>query len=129
MTLSLHNLAAYAPLLVLTAFAAVTDVRRRRIPNWLTLVVIVSGIAQSFTAFAVSTASQSLLGFAAGFGVTFVLYALGARGAGDVKLTAGIGAWIGPVPILIVLAAAALVSMVLALIQSAMHGKLVQLFR
>jgi prepilin peptidase CpaA len=54
---------------------------------------------------------------------------LGGRGAGDVKLTAGIGAWLGPWPVLIVLAAAALVSLVSAVGLSAARGRLRQLFQ
>ena len=116
-------------MLALLATAAVTDIRARRIPNWLTLTVALAGLAQSVTPWAVTTLPESIYGLAAGFGVTFLLYIVGGRGAGDVKLTAGIGAWLGPTPVLIVLAAAAVVSLVLALGQSAARGRLGELFR
>jgi len=125
----LENLAVYAPLLALVATAAVTDVRARRIPNWLTLTVVLAGLAQSFTPWSVTTPLASVYGLLLGFGVTFLLYSIGARGAGDVKLTAGIGAWVGPVAVLIVLAAAAVVSLVAALARSAARGRLLDLFR
>jgi prepilin peptidase CpaA len=127
--LSWETMAVYAPLLALVATAAVTDVRARRIPNWLTLTVALSGLAQSVTPFAVISPTQSILGLLSGFGITFLLYMVGGRGAGDVKLTAGIGAWLGPWPVLIVLAAAAVVSLVLAVALSAVRGRLGQLFQ
>jgi prepilin peptidase CpaA len=134
MTLSFHHLdgrslAIYVPLLALIAYAAVTDLRVRRIPNWLTLTAVVAGLAQSVTRFAVTSPNQSMLGLLAGFAITFVLYSVGGRGAGDVKLSAGIGAWLGPVPVVIVLAAAAVVSLVLALAQAAVWGKLIALLQ
>jgi Flp pilus assembly protein protease CpaA len=127
--LSLHTMAAYAPLLALVATAAVTDIRARRIPNWLTLTVALSGLGQSVTPWAVTSPTVSIYGLLAGFAVTFLLYIVGGRGAGDVKLTAGIGAWLGPTPILIVLAAAAIVSLVLAVGQSVARGRLGDLLR
>jgi Flp pilus assembly protein protease CpaA len=57
------------------------------------------------------------------------LYIVGGRGGGDVKLTAGIGAWLGAKPVLIVLAAAAIVSLVWAVGQSLLRGRLRELFR
>ena len=122
--LSLHTMAAYAPLLALVTTAAVTDIRARRIPNWLTLTVALTGLGQSVTPWAVTSPTVSIYGLLAGFAVTFLLYIVGGRGAGDVKLTAGIGAWLGPTPVLIVLAAAAIVSLVLAVGQSIARGRL-----
>jgi len=127
--LSWETMAVYAPMLALVATAAVTDVRARRIPNWLTLSVALSGLAQSVTPLAVTSPTQAICGLLAGFAVTFLLYSVGGRGAGDVKLTAGIGAWLGPWPVLIVLAAAALVSLVAAVGLSAIRGRLAQLFQ
>ena len=129
MNLSWDTLAFYLPLLALVAVAAVTDLRARRIPNWLTLTVVVAGLAQSVTRWGVTTPLQAVSGLAVGFAVTFLLYIVGGRGAGDVKLTAGIGAWLGPLPVLIVLMGAALVSLVLAIGQSAIRGRLGDLFR
>jgi prepilin peptidase CpaA len=129
MGLSWQNLAVYAPLLALVGYAAVTDVRARRIPNWLTLTVILSGLAQSLSYWALISPKQSLLGLVVGFAVTFLLYSVGGRGAGDVKLTAGIGAWLGPWPVLWVFMIAAIVSLVSSLGRSLFEGKLFALFR
>jgi Flp pilus assembly protein protease CpaA len=129
MNVSWQNMALYAPLLILIGYAAVTDLRVRRIPNWLTLTVVLTGVVQSFTPVAVTSVKESLLGLSAGFAVTFLLYMMGGRGAGDVKLTAGIGAWIGPWPVIAVLMVAALVSLAVALGTSVARGKLRDLFR
>ena len=129
MMLSWQNLAVYAPLLALVGYAAVTDVRARRIPNWLTLTVVLSGVAQSLTSWALISPKQSLLGLLVGFALTFLLYSVGGRGAGDVKLTAGIGAWMGPWPVLWVFVVAAVVSLLSSLVHSIFERKLAALFR
>jgi prepilin peptidase CpaA len=107
----------------------VTDVRARRIPNWLTVTVILSGLAQSLSSWALISPKQSLLGLVVGFAITFLLYSVGGRGAGDVKLTAGIGAWLGPWPVLWVFMIAAIVSLVSSVLRSLFEGKLFALFR
>ncbi|MEA2708954.1 MAG: prepilin peptidase CpaA [Phycisphaerales bacterium] len=127
--MSWETMVVYAPLLALVATAAITDCRARRIPNWLTLTVALTGLGQSVTPWAVTTPTDSIYGLLAGFAVTFLLYSVGGRGAGDVKLTAGIGAWLGPKPVLIVLAAAAVVSLMLALGQSIARRRVGELFR
>jgi len=129
MTLSWQNLAVQAPLLALVGYAAFTDLRARRIPNWVTLALALSGVAQSLTPWGLITLKQSLLGLACGFAITFVLYIIGGRGAGDVKLTAGIGAWLGAWPVIGVLAVAAVVSLISSLVHSFLQGKLLALFR
>lgn len=129
LNLSWDRMAVYAPMLALVATAAVTDFRARRIPNWLTVTVALSGLGQSVTPWAVTSPAVSIYGLLAGFVVTFLLYIVGGRGAGDVKLTAGIGAWLGPWPVLIVLAAAAVVSLVIAVGLSIVRGRLGELFQ
>ena len=61
--------------------------------------------------------------------MTFLLYSVGGRGAGDVKLTAGIGAWMGPWPVLWVFMVAAIVSLVSSVVHSFFERKLTALFR
>jgi prepilin peptidase CpaA len=74
----------------------VYDVRYRRIPNWLSVSGVLLGIAlNTFLYQGWPGARLSLVGMAAGFGVYFLLYALRAMGAGDVKLMAAIGSIIG----------------------------------
>ena len=69
---------------------------------------------------------------AAEFGIIlplFILFLLGALGGGDVKLLAGIGAWMGAAGVFKVFLAAAVVGLFIVLVQCACQGKLFALFR
>jgi len=124
MTVNAQHLITALPLLGLLGVAALTDLRSRRVPNWLTATVILTGFSESLTHFALVSPLAALEGLAVGFILTFVLYVVGGRGAGDVKLMAGIGTWLGPMPVVWVFAAAAIISLLVALVQSAVQGKL-----
>ena len=117
------------PMLGLLTWAAAVDVRERRIPNWLTFSLMLAGLGQSFTWARTVGPADAFLGLLTGFGLTFALFALGAVGGGDVKLLAGIGAWLGPLPVLIIFAAEAIIGMVIVLVQAGVRGRLTQLFR
>jgi prepilin peptidase CpaA len=76
--------------------AAVIDGWQLRVPNWLTFHFVVGGLV-----FACWTGGREALVWSlAGTGVGLIsllpLYAIGGMGAGDVKLMAGVGAWMGP---------------------------------
>src|SRR5688500_13264036 len=118
-----------APVVAFLAIAAVIDWRQRRIPNWLTFTLVLSGIAQSMMPQAMCSPMGSLLGLVVGFGLTFMLYALGAVGGGDVKLLAGIGAWFGPQAALAVFAVEAIAGAVMAIAQAARQGRTQLLFK
>ncbi len=75
--------------------AAWIDGRKLKVPNWLTFPLILSGWAVSGYFFGWSGLYSSLLGTAVGLGLLLPAYAIGGMGAGDVKLLAGVGAWIG----------------------------------
>src|SRR4051812_15919975 len=112
-----------APLMVLLALAAFVDWRIRRIPNWVTFTLVLTGLAQSITPWAIVSPGSAVLGLLAAFVLIFPLYALGAVGSGDVKLLAGIGAWFGPQAALAVFAVEAIVGMVMTLMLAAHQGK------
>jgi len=124
-----EQLLMYLPLACLLACAAGTDLRSRRIPNWLTLTMAVTGVAQSLTPLAVVTPGQSLVGLLVGLVLPLAIYAVGGLGAGDVKLLAGVGAWVGAWPLVMIVAAAAVIGLVIVLAQCAYHGRLVALFQ
>lgn len=75
--------------------AAWIDGRKLKVPNWLTFPLILSGWAASGYLFGWPGLYSSLLGTAVGLGLLLPAYAIGGMGAGDVKLLAGVGAWIG----------------------------------
>ena len=79
----------------LTLAAIVTDLRARRIPNWLTVTGLVTAIVFHGATAGWDGLKFSLGGFAVGFGVLFVLWVIGGGGGGDVKLMGAIGAWMG----------------------------------
>jgi Flp pilus assembly protein protease CpaA len=106
------------------AIAAVIDARARRIPNWLTLPLIASGLLLSMTGAGLLSPGQAWLGLAVGFTLTFVMFLLRAMGGGDVKLLAGVGAWMGPVGVLKVFMVAAIIGMLIVIVQSARKGRL-----
>ena len=124
-----RDIVTFAPLVVLLVWAAATDVRARRIPNWLTLPMVVTGLAHSLLASSHGGVWGSLAGVAAGFGLTFAMFALGAMGGGDVKLFAGIGAWLGPAGVFYVFLVETVLGMVIVLAQAAWGGRLRALFR
>lgn len=86
------------PVLVLTlglATAVVTDVRTRRIPNWLTGSIAGAGFGLAFGG-GVVTPTQAALGMLTGLLLMMPGHLIGATGAGDVKLMAAIGTMVGP---------------------------------
>jgi len=104
-------------LITLVLIAAVYDVKQRRIPNWLTVTGILTGVGMNTFLYPVWSGLKSgLLGFAVGFGIYFVLYALHAMGAGDVKLMGAVGALVGWQNWLGIFAITALVGGIMAII-------------
>jgi prepilin peptidase CpaA len=82
--------------LTIASIAAFIDVYSRRIPNWLTLSAFVVGVAVNAWLHGFGGAGSALLGGALGLLLLLPFYAMRAIGAGDVKLLAAIGAFLGP---------------------------------
>jgi len=92
------------------------DVSASRIPNVLNFTA--ATLAILFHSFAPAGAgwSSAMLGLFVGLAVFFPLFALGAMGAGDVKLMAAVGGWIGAISILHVALYGSVAGGVLALV-------------
>jgi prepilin peptidase CpaA len=76
--------------------AAVIDGRTLRVPNWLTYHFAIGGLIFAFWKGGCPLLAWSFAGAGVGLLSLLPLYAIGGMGAGDVKLMAGMGAWIGP---------------------------------
>jgi prepilin peptidase CpaA len=77
------------------AIAAYIDWTEHRVPNWLTLPAWGLGIAYHAVISGTAGLTGSVLGGAVGLATLIVPYALRGMGAGDVKLMAAVGAWVG----------------------------------
>jgi prepilin peptidase CpaA len=75
---------------------AFIDLRTRRVPNILTIPLAALGLACAAGGVTILTFQAACLGIALGFLLMLPGYVFGATGAGDVKLLAAAGAWLGP---------------------------------
>jgi prepilin peptidase CpaA len=97
--------------------AAVIDGTKLKVPNWITFPMIISGWVYSavLSPFAGwEGLMYSLVGTAIGLALLMPAYAIGGMGAGDVKLLAGIGAWVWGTVTLYAFAVSAIVGGVIA---------------
>ncbi len=107
---------------LVTLIAAATDIRRFKVYNALTFPALIGGLVGSAWLGGVAGLGTSLLGAATGFGVLAIFYALGGVGAGDVKLFAALGAWLGPMFTLELFAAASMAAGAYALVLTVTQG-------
>lgn len=111
------ELATAAALLVLLSIACVLDIRKRRIPNSVVATMLVLGVLVTT---ALNPVFPGLFRALAGAVVGLIIWLPGwflrMMGAGDVKLFAAAGAWLGPLGALNAALLAAAAGGVLALI-------------
>jgi prepilin peptidase CpaA len=75
--------------------ASISDIRRRRIPNTLVIVLALLGVGYSALVLTPQAGvPRALLGLAVGFALWIPFYLLRMLGAGDVKLFAAASAWL-----------------------------------
>lgn len=75
--------------------AALIDGIKLKVPNRITFPLIIGGWCYATWCYGLEGFGWSLLGTAVGLGLLLPAYAIGGMGAGDVKLLAGVGAWVG----------------------------------
>ena len=84
------------PLLAVVSIAGFSDIRTRRIPNWIVLAGLLLGLAGNMVLYGWAGLVRAGLGLGLALLVYFPLYMLRGMGAGDVKLMAAVGAIAGP---------------------------------
>jgi prepilin peptidase CpaA len=72
------------------------DYSQRRVPNWLNLALVLAGFAVQAIFCGTAGLLTGVEGLLVGFGLLIVPWLMHGMGAGDVKLMAAIGVWLGP---------------------------------
>ena len=116
--------AAAAVLAAGLAAATVIDLRTRRIPNVLTATMACLGLGLAAAGASGHSVGTALVGLCLGLVLMLPGYALGATGAGDVKLMAAVGAIVGPALVLSAFICTTIAGGVLALMVAVGRGRL-----
>jgi len=107
-----------------TGSAAVIDIKRRRIPNVVSLGLTAAGLALAASGASGVSLRASLVGFAVAFVLMLPGHVLGATGAGDVKLFAAAGAVLGIGRVFEAFLCVAIAGGMLALVVALQRGRL-----
>jgi prepilin peptidase CpaA len=113
----------------LAVIAAAGDLRTGRIPNVLTFGAAAAAFLFSTVHAGLGGLGTSMLGYVVGLVAFFPLFAVGGMGAGDLKLLAAFGAWLGPIGVLWAAIWASLVGGAFALTIAVWNGYLTQAIR
>jgi prepilin peptidase CpaA len=111
---------------VLAIVSALTDLRDRTIPNWLTIPVTVFALGARWYVGGWEMLRVGLFGFLVGFGVYFLFFLVGGRGGGDVKLMGAYGALMGTLNWIVLGILAGILAGIVALIMIVAKGRLRQ---
>ena len=96
MDLSVSQTVFLVAVILFTAATAWTDLRARKVFNYMTLPMWIAGWVWQVSFHGWNGLWDGLCGFAIGFGVLFVLWMVGSAGGGDVKLMGALSVWLGP---------------------------------
>jgi len=115
--------------IIFSLTAGITDLRWRRIPNWLTYPAIPCAVILHSIAGGWHGAKLSLLGTALGLGLLLPFVLIRSLGGGDWKLVGGLGAFFGPQRLMEVLVWAVLINGVMAVCLIIWRRRVGQTFR
>jgi len=107
-------------------FAALVDLRWRRIPNWLTGSVLLLGLGVNLWLKGPGGIAFALFGALLGGAILLPFYLHRAIGAGDVKLLAALGAVLGPQAVVAVVLYAAVAGGLISLVLLSRRARLGQ---
>jgi prepilin peptidase CpaA len=110
----------------LLALACISDLRTRRIPNVLTLSAAAVALVFHLVTGGPAAAGWSVAGWIVGFLLFLPIFALRGMGAGDVKLLAAVGAWLGPMQVAIAALVTSVAGGVIAIVVALGSGYLKQ---
>ncbi len=104
-------------------WASWIDYAQRRVPNWLNASLIVAGFIAQGAVNGSAGVWAGLGGMLVGFGLLIVPWMMHGMGAGDVKLMAAIGVWVGPTLALYCFGVGAAIGGVVAMIMILSTGR------
>jgi prepilin peptidase CpaA len=104
----------WALALSLGCVAAIEDLRRRNIPNWVNVGALCATLLYQTLSRGAAGLMIAAAGTAIGFSIFLLFYVLGGMGGGDIKLMAAFGALLGPSGILRAALLTALIGALLA---------------
>lgn len=113
--------ASLALLTTLLLTAVWIDHKHHRIPNWLTGTTLLAGIFSQALLLGWAGTTTALLGMLAGFAIFLVPYLTKSMAAGDVKLMAAVGAFLGPQQVAIAAAGSLVAGAGVALLLVSLH--------
>ncbi|MCQ1058862.1 prepilin peptidase [Photobacterium sp. ZSDE20] len=118
------------PIILIVYYAALYDMKHCKIPNEIILILISLGFIQILFGIvetnsnALVITTNALIGLFVALSISILLYHFGLFGAGDAKLLASLGVFIGPYNAVILIATSIAFSGLLALLRLSCYGEL-----
>lgn len=109
-------------------YASWIDYKERRVPNWLNAAIAASGFMAQGYFHGLDGLAAGFLGLLVGFATLIVPWLMHGMGAGDVKLMAAIGCWLGPWLTLLSFCVGALVGGIAAVVMIVSTGRTVHAY-
>jgi prepilin peptidase CpaA len=102
--------------------AVISDIRHQKIPNWLTITVLILAVSYNALVNGLSGFYFALEGACLGTVLLLIPYLMGGMGAGDAKLMGAIGGLLGPKGVFVAFLFTALIGGVYAIVIILLHG-------